>query len=218
MSLIPNRFMFRLAYPCRFVKKMPLDEDHALVDLPIACRIDNLAAMDGQTNYADVRLGWNQAGLGLQVEVKGKEAPAQGSPDRPRGSDGVTLWLDSRGDRTSHRASRTCHQSHLLAAAGGAEKDEPLFLQSKINRALQDAPFAAEADVLLRVESITGGYRLEGFLPAAAMNGFQPEEHPRLGFFYSVRDLELGEQTLSVGADFPFADDPSLWSALELVK
>lgn len=218
MSLIPNRFMFRLAYQCRYVKKMPLDEEHALVDLPAACRIGNLAAMDGQTNYADVRLGWNQSGLGLQVEVKGKEAPAQGSPDRPRGSDGITLWLDTRGDRTSHRASRTCHQFHILAAAGGAEKDEPLFLQSKINRALQDAPFASEADVLLRLELITGGYQLEAFLPAAAMNGFQPEEHPRLGFFYSVRDLELGEQTLGVGADFPFADDPSLWSALELVK
>jgi hypothetical protein len=33
-----------------------------------------------------------------------------------------------------------------------------------------------------------------------------------------VRDLELGEQTLSVGADFPFADDPSLWSTLDLAK
>ena len=218
MSLIPNRFMFRIAHPCRYVKKMPLDDDESLLDLPAACRIDNFAAMDGQTNFADVRLAWNELGVGLQIEVKGKEAPAQGSPDRPRGSDGITLWLDTRGDRTSHRASRTCHQFHFLAAAAGAERDEPLFLQSKINRALQDAPFANEADVLLRVESITGGYRLEAFLPAAALNGFDPEEHPRWGFFYSVRDLELGEQTLSVGADFPFADDPSLWGTLELVK
>lgn len=217
MSLIPNRFLFRLAYSCPYAKNMPREDEDSLVDLPAECRVDNFAAMDGQTNFAELRLAWNEAGLGLQVEVRGKDAPPQGSPDQPRGSDGLTLWLDTRGDRTSHRASRYCHQFHFLPAAGGAERDEPLFLQSKINRALQDAPHAGE-DVPLRVERIKGGYRLEAFVPAAALNGFDPDEHPRLGFFYAVRDLELGEQTLSVGAEFPFADDPSLWGTLDLVR
>lgn len=218
MALIPNRFLFRMAFPCRYSKEIPHDDDESLLDLPVECRIDNFAAMDEQTNFADVRLAWNEAGLGVQVEVRGKEAPPQGSEDQPRGSDGLTLWLDTRGDRTSHRASRYCHQFHFLAAAGGSEKDEPIFMQTKINRALQDAPLASAGDVPLRVERIRGGYRLEAFLPAAVLNGFDPEEHPRLGFFYSVRDLELGEQTLSIGADFPFADDPSLWSTLELMR
>jgi hypothetical protein len=218
MSLIPNRFLFRLAYPCRYVKEIPHDEEESLIDLPPECRIENFAAMDAQTNFADVRLAWNEGGVGVQVEVTGKDAPPQGNPDRPRGSDGLTLWIDTRGDRTSHRASRYCHQFHFVAAAGGADRDEPMFVQTKINRALQDAPLASADDVPLRVEPIKGGYRLEAFLPAAALNGFDPAEHPRLGFFYAVRDLELGEQTLSVGADFPFADDPSLWATLELIK
>jgi hypothetical protein len=218
MSLIPNRFLFRFAYPCRFVKDIPHDEDDTLLDLQPECRIENFAAMDSQTNFADVRLAWNEGGIGVQVEVKGKDAPPQGNPDRPRGSDGLTLWIDTRGDRTSHRASRYCHQFHFLAVAGGSERDEPIFMQTKINRALQEAPIASGDDVLLRVEPIKGGYRLEAFLPAAVLNGFDPAEHPRLGFFYAVRDLELGEQTLSVGADFPFADDPSLWATLELAK
>ncbi len=218
MTLIPHRFLLRVAYPCRFARKIPLDDDDTLLDLSEEYRIDNFARMDGQTNFADVRLAWNETGIGLQVEVKGKDAPPQGSPDRPRGSDGVTLWLDTRGDRTFHRASRFCHQFHFLPAAGGPERDEPLFLQSKINRALQDAPFADAAEVALRVERIKGGYRLEAFLPAAALNGFDPQEHPRLGFYYAVRDLERGEQTLGVGAEFPFAEDPSLWATLELVR
>ena len=46
-----------------------------------------------------------------------------------------------------------------------------------------------------------GGYTLEAFLPAAAMHGYDPELHSRLGFFYAVRD-ELGEQSLSVGPGF----------------
>jgi hypothetical protein len=218
MSLIPHRFLLRLAYPCRYVKKMPLDEDDSLLDLPSECRIDNFATMDGQTNFADFRLAWNEGGFGVQIEVRGKDAPPQGNPNQPRGSDGLTLWIDTRGDRTSHRASRFCHQFHFLAAAGGASKDEPIFVQSKINRALQEAPIAQADEVPLHVEAVKDGYRLEAFLPASILNGFDPAEHPQLGFFYSVRDLELGEQTLSVGADFPFADDPSLWSTLDLAK
>ena len=62
------------------------------------------------------------------------------------------------------------------------------------------------------------GYRLELFLPAAALTGFDPEEHPRLGVCYAVRDSELGDQFLSVNGDFPYMDDPSLWDVLELVK
>jgi hypothetical protein len=217
MNLIPNRFLFRIAYPCRYPRNMPRDDEDALLDLPAECRLDTFAAMDGQTNFADMRLAWNEFGLGLQLEVRGKEAPPQGSVERPRGSDGITLWLDTRGDRTFHRASRYCHQFHFLPAAGGTELDEPLFVQSKINRALQDAPAVPTADVPLRVERIKGGYRLEAFLPAAALNGFEPAEHPKLGFYYSVRDLERGEQTLGVGAEFPFAEDPSLWATLELV-
>jgi hypothetical protein len=197
---------------------MPQEEDESLIDLPESCRLDNFAAMDGQTNFADVRLAWNENGIGLQVEVRGKEAPPQGTADRPRSSDGVTLWLDTRGDRSFHRASRYCHQFHFLPAAVGPEKDEPVFVQSKIHRALQDAPFANSGDVLLRAEHIKSGYRIEAFVSAAALTGFDPEEHPRLGFFYAVRDVEHGEQTLSVGAEFPFADDPSLWSTLEMVK
>ncbi len=52
----------------------------------------------------------------------------------------------------------------------------------------------------------------------AVLHGFDPEQNPRLGFCYAVRDAELGEQVLSVGADFPYAEDPSLWSVLELVR
>jgi hypothetical protein len=218
MSLIPHRFLFRLSYRCRYVKKMPLDDEESLLDLPPECRIDNYATIDGLTNFADFRMGWNESGIGIQVEVRGKDAPPQGSRDQPRGSDGLTVWIDTRGDRTSHRASRYCHQFHFLAAAGGSAKDEPVFVQTKINRALQDGPIAEVDEVPLHVEAVKDGYRLEAFLPASILNGFNPEDHPQLGFFYTVRDLELGEQTLSIGSDFPFADDPSLWSTIELAK
>jgi hypothetical protein len=65
---------------------------------------------------------------------------------------------------------------------------------------------------------VKGGYLLEAWLPSSVLNGYDPEAQPRLGFYYALRDAELGEQFLSIGADFPFAIDPSLWSTLELVR
>ncbi len=33
-----------------------------------------------------------------------------------------------------------------------------------------------------------------------------------------MKDAELGEQFLTVGREFPYDHDPSLWSTLELTK
>ena len=219
-SIVPNRFLVRVAHPVPYVKDAPrdTDDDDNLVDLSEAARLRNFAELDGLKNFADVRLGWNEFGLAVQVEVRGKDQPAVGDSDKAKGSDGLSLWLDTRDARASHRASRFCHHFLFLAAGGGSEKDEPFFTQVKINRAQQDAPTANLADVLFRGHRTKGGYRLEAFLPTAALNGFDPQEHPRLGVYYCVRDQELGDQFLSVNYDFPFADDPSLWGVLELVK
>jgi hypothetical protein len=218
MSLVPSRFLFRIAYPCLFVKGIPRSDGDRLLDLPETCRIDNFASMDGQRNFADVRLAWNDLGVAFQVEVRGKDQEVQGDASRPRGSDGVTLWLDTRDARTSHRASRYCHQFHFLPTGGGPDRDEPAFVQTKINRALHDAPLVPASGVPFRGERLKGGYLLEAFLPAAVLSGFDPDQNRRLGFYFAVRDAELGEQVLSLGPEFPYWEDPSLWSVLELVQ
>jgi hypothetical protein len=218
--IIPNRFLVRVAHPCPYVMDMPAAAAAAehLVELPETARLRNFAELDGLINFADVRIAWNEFGLGVQVTVKGKDQSPAADADRPRASDGLSLWVDTRDARSSHRASRYCHLFHLLPAGGGADKEEPVFVQTKINRAQQDAPLANPGDVPFRGLPAKGGYRLEAFLPAAALNGFDPEQHPRLGVYYAVHDQELGDQYLSVGAEFPFADDPSLWAVLELVN
>ena len=218
MLLVPNRVLVRLLYACPYVKDMPLDDDDSIVDLPEAARLDPFADMDDAPQFADVRLGWNETGLGVTVVVKGKDNFPIGDADRPRQSDGVTLWVDTRGDRTGHRASRTCHQFHFLAAGGGPNKDEPAFVQTKIHRALQDAPLSTSVDVPFRFERLKGGYRIEAFLIANVLTGFDSEQYPRLGVFYAVRDFEKGEQTPGADSDFPFAEDPSLWASMELVR
>ena len=61
-------------------------------------------------------------------------------------------------------------------------------------------------------------HRTIAYLPAAALHGFDPETSHRLGIAYRLRDRELGEQSLAPGADFPYWEDPSLWTVLELVR
>jgi hypothetical protein len=218
MPLVPHRFLVRVAYPCPCVKRIPRDDDDRLLDLGDGCRIEMTPSPGEPRHFADVRLGWNELGLGVQVVVKGKEQLPQGDAARPRQSDGLTLWLDTRDARTSHRASRYCHQFHFLPTGGGPDHDEPVFAQTKIHRALQDAPFCSANDISFRAGTVSTGYRLEAFLPAAVLTGFDLEQNRRLGFYYAVRDAELGEQVLSVGADFPYWEDPSLWSVLELIQ
>jgi hypothetical protein len=186
--------------------------------LPDDCQVPNFADLDGRENFADVRLAWNEVGLAVQVEVRGKEEEPVGDIARPRQSDGLSLWIDTRDARTSHRASRYCHQFHLLPRGGGPERDQPVFLQARIGRATQDAPLAGAGAVPFRCRRRPSGYRLEAFLPAGVLHGFDPEQNPRLGIAYVVRDRERGEQVLSVGSDFPIGEDPTLWNVLELVR
>ena len=77
---------------------------------------------------------------------------------------------------------------------------------------------SSAAAVPFRSARLKSGYRIEAFLPSVVLTGYDADEHPRLGVYYAVRDSELGEQVLSVGPEFPYAEDPSLWAVLELVK
>jgi hypothetical protein len=218
MSLIPPSFLLRVAFACPYRKEMPREDDDNLLDLPESFGLLNLAAMDGKPGFADLRLAWNELGLGVQLSVRGKSQLPQGEASRPRASDGLTLWLDTRDARAGHRATRFCHQFHFLPAGGGPERDEPAFTQSAIHRALQDAPLCSAAAVPFRCQSKKTGYEIEAFLPANTLNGYDPEQNRRLGLFFAVRDLELGDHLLSGGPELPYWEDPSLWSVLELQR
>src|SRR5262245_7637700 len=45
VPLVPNLFLFRIAYPCHYHKEMPQEEGDELLDLPEACRLDSFASM-----------------------------------------------------------------------------------------------------------------------------------------------------------------------------
>jgi len=218
MQPVPSRFLIRLARKCLNHPGVPLAKGDALLDLSSEYTLANLSGLDGQEEFAEMRMCWNAQGLGFQATIKGKKQPPEGDQTRPRSSDGITLWLDTRDSRSSHRATRYCHQFHFLASGAGPDREDPCFVQSKIHRALQDAPFCTPSEIMFRCTNEPGGYFMEAFLPSQALAGYDSDECPRLGVCIQVHDRELGNQIYDSTLDFPFSEDPSLWSQVILVQ
>ena len=217
MQPVPSRFLVRLARKCLNHPNVPLAKGDALLDLSSEFSIASLCVLDGQEEFAELRICWNAQGLGFQATITGKKQPPEGDNTRPRSSDGITIWIDTRDSRSSHRATRYCHQFHFLASGAGPDREDPCFVQSKIHRALQDAPFCNPSEIMFRCTNEPSGYFMEAFLPSQALAGYDSEECPRLGVCIQVHDRELGDQIYDSTLDFPFSEDPSLWSQLILV-
>jgi hypothetical protein len=152
------------------------------------------------------------------VQVTGKRQLPWCRDSRPDDSDGFNIWIDTRNTKDIHRASRFCHRFAFLPAGGGRRLEEPLATWLPINRAKQHPKLPSSGALQIRSQTQPGGYVLEAHIAASALTGFDPEEHSRLGFTFAVIDREHGWQTFTVGPEFPFVEDPSLWGELELAK
>ena len=62
------------------------------------------------------------------------------------------------------------------------------------------------------------GYTLEAHIPADCLSGFDPAEHPRIGFYYILEDRDHGQQYLTIGDDLYWYVDPSTWATAVLRK
>lgn len=213
--MLPKRFLFRFSAPCFHRQKLWTARGARLKE---EYRLPGLVELEGRTGWADVRAAWSEAGIALTVHVAGKKQPLWCRPSRPEDSDSVQFWIDTRDVHNVHRASRFCHRFLLLPTGGGRQLEEPVVQWMPIHRARQH-PLAIPAGQVQALSEITAdGYKLDVLLKAGALTGFEPGEHPGLGFNYAVLDRELGEETFTVASPMPYQEDPSLWATLELVK
>jgi hypothetical protein len=213
--LLPTRFLFRFATMCLFDGQLG---KQAPAELSGDHRLPSLTELDGEKAFADVRAGWCDAGLAFSVRVEGKRHPNWCRDSKLEDSDGMQLWIDTRDTHNIHRASRFCHRFIFLPFGGGRNFTSPVADQLLVDRARENANPVRPGQLRVSTEKRVDGYLMSTFIPAAALTGFNPTDHPRLGFTYSVFDRELGQQYFSVGCEFPFASDPSLWGTLELAR
>jgi hypothetical protein len=225
MPVVPHRFLFRFCFPVQEAEPSPARK--SFLDLDKAALLPDLGGLDSAHSFARLRAGWNEAGLGFRLEIVGKKMPVFIDPNDPTDSDGVHLWIDTRNTQSIHRASRYCHHFAFWPIADGVTKGKAKIAdvstpagaqQLVIALAKEDAPMNRAGQLKSVSRPAKGGYELDIWIPAECLHGYDRESNPLLGFYYAVRDAELGEQFLTVGREFPFDHDPSLWLTLELVK
>ena len=212
--LLPQSFWFRTGLSCPHVEALPRAKGR-LLDLPDECLLPDFSRLEGLESWAEVRLAWNPKGLALAFEVRGKVSPITHDPTRPFASDGVQFWVDTRDTREVHRATRFCSR-YLATLIPGSKQLQVELTRKPIARAAADPPPSDLSLARTQVDQIRGGWRVEIFLPAETIYGFDPETNRRLGFAYQVTDPDRGDQYLGVGREFPVGEDPSLWATLEL--
>lgn len=214
MDLIPAAFLFRFALPIPFVPDLPHKTGgpcgDALQPIPL------FSDLDQPDQPVQIALGWNENGIGITLDVSGKTQPPRAQSIDLAG-DGLTIWIDTRDARTAHRASRYCHEFRLCPHVGKSKTTSPRIIKRDIAMARD---FSPAADEKIPIQSLLHdtGYHLEAWIPAPHLNGFDPEQAPRIGFHAILTDEELGERFLTVGTDFATDRDPSLWTTLELAR
>lgn len=215
-TVVPTPFLFRYSIPVSKVKAAPKKSGKKLLGLTAAHKLPNLREVEAIEPPFSIKAGWNEKGLGVSITVKGKKHPATGKKTETTEADGFQIWVDTRDTKNIHRASRFCHHFCVLPFADGKPGDKPYAEQRQIARAREESKLAKPKSIVAKSAATRTGYELEVWLPAEVLVGFDPDANPKLGFYFLLRDSELGDWPMTVGKEFPFSQDPSLWVTLDL--
>lgn len=215
LPLLAPTFLFKFSVPCYRVDTFFSKKD---LELPNRNIMPSFGELEERPMFSDFRLGWNEKGFAISLRVLGKKTTSWCRTTRMEDSDGLRLWLDTRDTGNIHRANRFCHEFMLMPEGGGKESKDPFGGLIEIQRAKENPkPIPADA-IKIHSQQRIDGYVLRAAIPTSALTGFDPAETHTLGFTYAVMDRELGWQTFTIGNEFPFTSDPTLWGRLELVE
>jgi hypothetical protein len=154
-DILPNRFLFRYSLPVRYDRRLP-KSGKKLLALSPEFALPEFSRLDDATPFGELRLVWNERGLGISVEVEGKRQAPQGSAKLPDTSDGLRLFIDTRDTQNIHRASRYCQQFFFCPVQAGSSVGNPWVIQPPILRAREEAPLASRRSPWRRASSKVG--------------------------------------------------------------
>jgi hypothetical protein len=212
--LVNPAALFTFRFSCR--KRDPLWPP-ASATLDDACRVPSLAAVAEVPDVVDLWTAWNERGLAVRGVARGVGASRWCQPTRAEDSDGLHLWIATRPTGESHRAGRYCRRLALLPTGGGRSADKPIAVACAIPRTSEPLAELAEGSVSIGAKLSADGWRIDAFVGAAALPGWDPAEIPRLGFFAALVDRRLGRVPLFAPPEYPWDSDPTTWAELELL-
>ena len=163
----------------------------------------------------DFRIALHERGVLFTILFGGKKRPLFCDPTKLDTSDAFRFLLDTRDVRDVHRATKYCHRFVFLptdsTTRGGGH---PSAAWLPIHRAKAHPNPVDVTRFRLAASVKKEGFAFSAFLPADTLTGYDPKEHSRLGFWFSLFDAELGRFNLQNPSSFPVEEDPSLWSVL----
>jgi len=212
--LVNPAALFRLRLPCHRRDRL---WPPATAGLDAACRLPSFAAVAGVPAALELAVAWNERGLAVDATARGVGGQRWCQPTRPEDSDGLHLWIATRPTGDSHRAGRFCRRLALLPTGGGLRASEPVALAAAIPRTSEPLADLPAGSVQLAARSTADGWRIDAFIGAAALPGWDPAEIPRLGFFAALVDRRLGRVPAFAPPEYPWDSDPTTWIELDLV-
>lgn len=216
-TLIPNRFLFDFEIPLAYRPDAP-PLDGRLTGWSEREELPRLGEVDGRMDFAAWWACWNETGLYVACHVPNKYRPPQCDASRYWESDVLRVCTNTREAKNLRRATRFCQQFYFMPAGGGPKGNKPCAGSAALQRAKENAPQVPAEKFRVAASIEAGGYRLEGQIPAEALVGFDPADHPRIGFFAIIEDRDRGQQVLTVGDDLGWYVDPSTWATAVLAK
>lgn len=217
LSDLPKRAFFRFEFPIHYIQKPPVI-DGSPRKWKSEYLLPPLVELDDEEVFADVYAAWNEAGLYVAFDVPQRRSAPRCDADQWWKHDGIRLCVDTRDARDIKRATRFCHLFYLLPTGGGANRRLPLAGLHRMSRSKEPPPPIDVGKIKLGVQIDRAGYTLEAALPASCLNGWDPHEHSRIGFYYKVKDLQLGDQHLTVDDELGWNVDPSTWATAVLKR
>jgi hypothetical protein len=197
-------------------------------DLDQSHELPNFAALAGYANRATVWAGWALDGMYFKMKIAGKSSQPHFYGHSGGVSDGLRVWIDTRSSPGIHRATRFCHCFHFFPGQNAGMKslaskdfqgsDEARGVLDSIPRC-REAPNAIEdAKLLVSSHIDKDGYTLWSHVPASCLTGYAPDQFDAISLFVEVVDFELGTQSISLGPELRYVEDPSLWIRAELTQ
>ncbi len=195
-------------------------------DLDQSHELPNFALLAGYANRATVWAGWAMDGMYFKMKIAGKSSPPHFYGNSGGVSDGLRVWVDTRSSPGIHRATRFCHCFHFFPGKIAGIKSLPMEDEHVSGQArgvldsiprCREAPNAIEdANLFVSSHIDKDGYTMWSHVPASCLTGYAPDQFDAISLFVEVVDFELGTQSISLGPELRYVEDPSLWIRADL--
>lgn len=214
---LPRRAFFRFEFPIRHLERMP-SIDGSIRKWDAKYLLPPLVELEDEPAFADVYAAWNGDYLFIAFDIPDRRGMLHCERAAWWKHDGIRICVDTRDARDIKRATRFCHFFYILPTGGGSNRKQPVVGWHRMSRAKEPPPNVDVSRIKVGVQIERRGYSLEAAIPAACLNGWNPAEHARIGFFYKVKDTCHGAQHLTVDDELGWNVDPSTWATGVLVR